>query len=77
MHLIKDIISIHLILLQAGEGQWGTDEAAINDILAERNYDQLKATFKAYNKLSERDIEEAIDKECSGSQQDAFLAISK
>lgn len=68
-------MTLLFVLLQAGEGQWGNDDAAINDIFAKRNYDQLKATFKAYKNLSGRDIEEDIEKECSGSQQDSFLAI--
>ena len=68
---------IELACSQAGEGQWGTDEAEINQILCQRNYDQLIETFKIYQKLSDRDIEDAIKSECTGHLQDAFLAISK
>ncbi|ELU14293.1 hypothetical protein CAPTEDRAFT_164839 [Capitella teleta] len=62
-------------IYDAGEGSWGTDEAAINKILSLRNYAQLRATFDAYGNLAERDIEEAIDSECSGCLQEGLLAI--
>ncbi|KAK2491814.1 hypothetical protein MC885_010156, partial [Smutsia gigantea] len=35
-------------LYDAGEGRWGTDELAFNDVLAKRNHKQLCATFQAY-----------------------------
>lgn len=62
-------------IYEAGEGSWGTDEAAINKVLSMRNYEQLRATFAAYSNLSGKDIEEAIDSECSGSLRDGLLAI--
>ena len=63
--------------MQAGEAQWGTDEAAIQAILCSRSYNQLRATFKAYEGIAGRDIEEAIQEETSGSLQDGYLAISE
>lgn len=37
---------------QAGEGRWGTDELAFNEVLAKRSYKQLRATFLAYQLVS-------------------------
>lgn len=37
---------------QAGEGRWGTDELAFNEVLAKRSYKQLRATFQAYQIVS-------------------------
>lgn len=37
---------------KAGEGRWGTDELAFNEVLAQRNYRQLRATFEAYQTVS-------------------------
>ena len=69
---------MHVTLcMQAGEEEWGTDEAAINKILSLRNYAQLRATFDAYVGISGKDIEEAIESETSGSLQDGMLAISE
>jgi len=64
-------------ILEAGEEAWGTDEATISKVLSLRNYAQLRATFDAYGGISERDIEVAIDNECSGTLQDGMLAIIK
>lgn len=65
------------IFTQAGEGCWGTDEAAINKVLSLRNYAQLRATFEEYGNIAGRDIEEAIDSECSGCLQAGMLAIGQ
>ena len=62
---------------KAGENQWGTDEAEIQSVLCSRSYPQLKATFDAYESIAGKDIEEAIESECSGTLQDGYLAISE
>ncbi|XP_042318171.1 annexin A13 isoform X2 [Sceloporus undulatus] len=62
-------------LYEAGEGRWGTDELAFNDVLAKRNYMQLRATFEAYKQLTGNDIEDAIKSETSGDLKKAYLTI--
>ncbi|XP_075818633.1 annexin A13 [Microtus pennsylvanicus] len=62
-------------LYDAGEGRWGTDELAFNEVLAKRSYKQLRATFQAYQILIGKDIEEAIEEETSGDLKKAYLTI--
>ncbi|XP_044540170.1 annexin A13 [Gracilinanus agilis] len=62
-------------LYEAGEGRWGTDGITFTEILSKRNYDQLKATFQAYEKLVGKDIEQAMENEVSGDLKKALLTI--
>ncbi|XP_053103493.1 annexin A13 isoform X1 [Hemicordylus capensis] len=62
-------------LYEAGEGRWGTDELAFNDVLAKRNYMQLRATFEAYKQLTGKDIEDSIKSETSGDLEKAYLTL--
>uniref|UniRef100_A0A8C6S165 Annexin n=1 Tax=Nannospalax galili TaxID=1026970 RepID=A0A8C6S165_NANGA len=62
-------------LYDAGEGRWGTDELAFNEVLAKRSYKQLRATFEAYQILIGKDMEEAIEEETSGDLQKAYLTL--
>ncbi|KAM4865266.1 annexin A13 [Thomomys bottae] len=62
-------------LYDAGEDRWGTDELAFNEVLAKRNYKQLRATFQAYQSLTGKDMEEAIEEETSGDLKKAYLTI--
>ncbi|XP_040118115.1 annexin A13 [Oryx dammah] len=62
-------------LYDAGEGRWGTDELAFNELLAKRSHKQLRATFQAYQTLIGKDIEEAIEAETSGDLQKAYLTL--
>ncbi|XP_003408226.2 annexin A13 [Loxodonta africana] len=62
-------------LYDAGEGRWGTEELAFNEVLARRSLNQLQATFQAYQILIGKDIEEAIEEETSGNLKKAYLTI--
>ncbi|XP_023574592.1 annexin A13 [Octodon degus] len=62
-------------LHDAGEGRWGTDELAFNEVLAKRSYAQLRATFLAYQLLIGKDMEEAIEEETSGDLQKTYLTL--
>ncbi|XP_006830754.1 PREDICTED: annexin A13 [Chrysochloris asiatica] len=62
-------------LYEAGEGRWGTDELAFNEVLAKRSFKQLRATFQAYQVLIGQDIEKAIEEETSGDLKKAYLTL--
>lgn len=62
-------------LIGAGEGKWGTEESQFNSILITKSYQQLRATFAEYERLSGHDIETAIKREFSGNIQKGLLAI--
>ncbi|XP_078542924.1 annexin A13 [Lissotriton helveticus] len=62
-------------LYEAGQGRWGTDELQFNVVLAKRNYMQLRATFKAYEILHGKDIEDVIKSETSGNLKKAYLTL--
>ncbi|NXU62387.1 ANX13 protein, partial [Horornis vulcanius] len=66
---------ILVMLLEAGEGRWGTEELAFNVVLAKRSYSQLRATFEAYEKVCGKDIEESIKSETSGDLEKAYLTL--
>jgi len=61
--------------LDAGEARWGTDEADLNAILCLRSRVQLKLTFREFEELTGKTIEESIEEECSGDLKEGYLAI--
>lgn len=63
--------------MQAGEKQWGTDEAVFNMVLCTRSNPQLKATFEAYRTITGKGIIDSIKRETSGALQEGYLAIGK
>ena len=62
-------------ILQAGEGQCGTDESEFNKVLCLRSRRQLYAMFDAYASIAGKSIEEVIESETSGTIQEGYLAI--
>jgi len=62
-------------LFQAGEKVWGTDESRFNQVMASRSFEQLALTFKAYEKISKKTMEQVIKSEMSGDIEDGMLAI--
>lgn len=62
-------------LFEAGEGRFGTDEAAFNKILAHESFSQLRQIFEEYKTISGCTIEQAIKAEIGGELADAISAI--
>ncbi|EGW06919.1 Germ cell-less protein-like 1 [Cricetulus griseus] len=62
-------------LYEAGEKKWGTDEVKFLSILCSRNRNHLLHVFDEYKRISQKDIEQSIKSETSGSFEDALLAI--
>ncbi|XP_076990576.1 annexin A4 [Tamandua tetradactyla] len=65
------------VLYEAGEKKWGTDEVQFLTILCSRNRNHLLHVFDEYKRISQKDIEQSIKAEMSGSFEDALLAIVK
>jgi len=62
-------------LYKAGEKKWGTDEATFNLVMASRNFNQLRATFDAYQRIASKDITKSLKSEMSGDVLDGMLAL--
>eukprot|EP00042_Codosiga_hollandica_P034613 m.244013 g.244013 ORF g.244013 m.244013 type:complete len:588 (-) comp54451_c0_seq4:185-1948(-) len=62
-------------LFKAGEGRWGTDESVFNTILCLRSYDELRAIFHEYQRISSKSMEQVLKSELSGDVQAGMLTI--
>ncbi|EPY74871.1 hypothetical protein CB1_001866015 [Camelus ferus] len=71
------LVSLSADLYEAGEKKWGTDEVKFLTILCSRNQNHLLHVFDEYKRISQKDIEQSIKSETSGSFEDALLAIGK
>ena len=61
----------------AGEGRLGTNEVVFNRVFATESYAQLRMIFDEYYKLTGHHIEQALQREMSGSVERAFLAVAQ
>jgi hypothetical protein len=64
-------------LYEAGEARWGTDESKFNAVLASQSFEQLRAVFDEYEKVSRKTIEQAIKSEMSSDLERGMLTIGK
>ena len=72
------VIDFFQDLYDAGIGMnAGTDESEFINILNNRSFAQLNATFGEYENISQETIEESIEKEFSGDIKNGLLAIGK
>uniref|UniRef100_A0A8C7EK74 Annexin n=1 Tax=Neovison vison TaxID=452646 RepID=A0A8C7EK74_NEOVI len=71
------LVSLSADLYEAGEKKWGTDEVKFLTVLCSRNRNHLLHVFDEYKRISQKDIEQSIKSETSGSFEDALLAIVK
>ena len=75
--IMFSVLSFLYDLLQAGEGQMGTDESVFNQILCTRNYNQLRQTFYFYHTDHDGHIIDVIKSECTGSLELAYKTMGK
>ncbi|XP_051513930.1 annexin A6-like isoform X1 [Myxocyprinus asiaticus] len=76
-----DVVSEDLVeqdaqdLYEAGEAQWGTDEAKFIMLLGNRSVTHLQLVFDEYQKIAEKSIEDSIKSELSGDFERLMLAV--
>ncbi|XP_069052262.1 annexin A6 isoform X1 [Lepisosteus oculatus] len=76
-----DVVSEDLVeqdaqdLYEAGEAQWGTDEAKFITILGNRSVTHLQLVFDEYQKIAEKEMEDSIKSELSGDFERLMLAV--
>ncbi|XP_069741781.1 annexin A4-like isoform X2 [Narcine bancroftii] len=62
-------------LLAAGEDKWGTDETKFIKIFCRRNFAHLYKVFEEYYQITNKEIEDTIKDEMSGTFQMAMLGL--
>ncbi|XP_074649159.1 uncharacterized protein LOC141904469 [Tubulanus polymorphus] len=62
-------------LFEAGEQKLGTDESIFVRIMTIRHFNQLRATFEEYARISGRDILNSVSREMSGDLKEGFEAL--
>ncbi|XP_059496326.1 annexin A4-like [Stegostoma tigrinum] len=62
-------------LFAAGEDKWGTDETTFIKVFCRRNFAHLRRVFEEYYQITNKDIEDTIKDEMSGTFQMAMLAL--
>uniref|UniRef100_A0A673ILQ7 Annexin n=1 Tax=Sinocyclocheilus rhinocerous TaxID=307959 RepID=A0A673ILQ7_9TELE len=74
-----DVVSEDLVeqddLYDAGEAQWGTDEAKFIMLLGNRSVTHLQLVFDEYQNIAEKSIEDSIKSELSGDFERLMLAV--
>uniref|UniRef100_A0A8C1F6J1 Annexin n=1 Tax=Cyprinus carpio carpio TaxID=630221 RepID=A0A8C1F6J1_CYPCA len=71
----KTYLNILCDLYDAGEAQWGTDEAKFIMLLGNRSVTHLQLVFDEYEKIAEKSIEDSIKSELSGDFERLMLAV--
>ncbi|XP_067876820.1 annexin A4-like isoform X2 [Heterodontus francisci] len=62
-------------LFAAGEDKWGTDETKFIKVFCRRNFTHLRRVFEEYYQLTNKDIEDTIKDEMSGTFEMGMLAL--
>ncbi|XP_078055785.1 annexin A4-like isoform X2 [Mustelus asterias] len=62
-------------LFAAGEDKWGTDETTFIKVFCRRNFAHLRKVFEEYYQITNKDIEDTIKDEMSGTFQMGMLAL--
>ncbi|XP_026863142.2 annexin A3b isoform X2 [Electrophorus electricus] len=66
-----------MVLYEAGEKRWGTDESKFIDILCCRSVPQLRQTLVEYKNLTGKTLQQSIENEMSGKLEKILVSIVK
>lgn len=62
-------------LFAAGEDKWGTDETKFIKVFCRRSFAHLRKVFEEYFQITNKDVEDSIKDEMSGTFQMGMLAL--